>query len=144
MMFSMNSYTCQVRSVLLIERFVVLMYDQTSECMEVNDTRKQLFTLKCKTLDNIPRPQAVFKQHIKQLLPGQLLEPGIGIASRDARGVWVGLDKGNNWVGAALNHSPWSIKIVLWINPLSLQGSVHWTLQVAQSCIQVHCNVLPL
>ena len=49
----------------LIERFVVLMYDRTSECMEVNDARKHLFSQKSRTLENIPPTQAALKEHIK-------------------------------------------------------------------------------
>ncbi len=50
----------------LLERFVVLMYDRTSESMEVNDARKQLFSQKSRTLDNIPPTEAALKQHIKR------------------------------------------------------------------------------
>ncbi len=53
-------------SMLLLERFVVLMYDRTSECTEVNDARKQLLTRKSRTLENIPPTQAALKQHIKR------------------------------------------------------------------------------
>ena len=53
-------------SMLLLERFVVLMYDRTSESMEVNDARKQLFSQKSRTLDNIPPTLAALKQHIKR------------------------------------------------------------------------------
>ncbi len=53
-------------SMFLLERFVVLMYDRTSESMEVNDARKQLFSQKSRTLDNIPPTQAALKQHIKR------------------------------------------------------------------------------
>ena len=53
-------------SMLLLERFVVLMYDRTSESMEVNEARKQLFSQKSRTLDNIPPTQAALKQHIKR------------------------------------------------------------------------------
>ena len=49
-----------------IERFVVLMYDRTSECMEVNDARKHLFSQKSRTLENIPPTQAALKEHIKR------------------------------------------------------------------------------
>ncbi len=52
-------------SILLLERFVVLMYDRTSESMRVNDARKQLFSRKSRTLDNFPPTQAALKQHIK-------------------------------------------------------------------------------
>ena len=38
-------------SMLLLERFVVLMYDRTSESTEVNHARKQLFTQKSRTLE---------------------------------------------------------------------------------------------
>ena len=37
-----------------LERFVVLMYDRTSECREVNEARKQLFIQKSRTLETIP------------------------------------------------------------------------------------------
>ena len=50
----------------LIERFVVLMYDRTSDCMEVNDARKHLFSQKSRTLENIPPTQAALKEHIKR------------------------------------------------------------------------------
>lgn len=53
-------------SRLLLERFVVLMYDRTSESTEVNDARKQLFTQKSRTLENIPPTQAALKEHIKR------------------------------------------------------------------------------
>ena len=36
-------------SMELLERFVVLMYDRTSEATEVNDARRQLFTQKSRT-----------------------------------------------------------------------------------------------
>ena len=53
-------------SMLLLEQFVVLMYDRTSECLKVNDSRKQLFTQKSRTLQNIPPTQAALQQHIKR------------------------------------------------------------------------------
>jgi hypothetical protein len=48
------------------ERFVVLMYDRTSECIEVNEDRKHLFTQKCKALENIHPTQNAQQQHIKR------------------------------------------------------------------------------
>ena len=53
-------------SRLLLERFVVLMYDRTSECVEVNEARKHLFSQKSRTLENIPPTQAALKEHIKR------------------------------------------------------------------------------
>ena len=49
-----------------LERFVVLMYDRTSECVEVNEARKQLFIQKSRTLENIPPTKAALEQHIKR------------------------------------------------------------------------------
>lgn len=54
------------RSMLLLERFVVLMYDRTSESTTVNGARKQLFAQNSRTLENIPPTQAALKQHIKR------------------------------------------------------------------------------
>ena len=53
-------------SMSLLERFVVLMYDRTSDIMEVNDARKQLFAHKSRSLDYIPPTQAAPQQHIKR------------------------------------------------------------------------------
>lgn len=50
----------------LLERFVVLLYDRTSDVMEVNEARKQLFTQKSRSLENLPPTQAALKQHIKR------------------------------------------------------------------------------
>ena len=52
-------------SMLLLERFVVLMYNRTSEVTEVNEARKQLFTQKSRTLENIPPTKAALVQHIR-------------------------------------------------------------------------------
>ena len=49
-----------------LERFVVLMYDRTSECLEVNEARKQLFIQKSRTLETIPPTKAALEQHIKR------------------------------------------------------------------------------
>ena len=47
-----------------LERFVVLMYDNTYDT-EKNDARKQLFAHKGRTVENIPPTQAAVKQYIK-------------------------------------------------------------------------------
>ena len=54
-------------SLSLLERFVMLLYDQTSDLLTVNDARKQLFTQKSRSLENIPPTQAALKQHIKRV-----------------------------------------------------------------------------
>ena len=37
-----------------LEHFVVLMYDRTTMCTQVNDARKALFTKKGRSMDAIP------------------------------------------------------------------------------------------
>lgn len=49
----------------LLECLVVLMYDRTSNTMEVNEARKYLFTQKSRALENIPPRKAALEQHIK-------------------------------------------------------------------------------
>ena len=49
-----------------LERFVVLLYDRTSDIMTVNDSRKYLFTQKTRSLENLPPTCEVLKQHIKR------------------------------------------------------------------------------
>ena len=49
----------------LLERFVVLMYDRTSDIIEVNKAWKQLFAHKARALENISPTQEALKQHIK-------------------------------------------------------------------------------
>ena len=49
-----------------LEWFVVLLYDRTSDIMSVNDTRKLLFTLKSRSLDNLPPTQEALRQYIKR------------------------------------------------------------------------------
>ena len=53
-------------SMSLLERFVVLMYDRTSDIMEVNQARKHLFAHKSRALENIPPTQAALQQQIKR------------------------------------------------------------------------------
>ena len=52
-------------SMVLLERFVILMYDRTSDIIEVNEARKYLFTQKSRSIENIPPTQAALTQHIK-------------------------------------------------------------------------------
>ena len=49
-----------------LERFVVLMYERTSECLEVNEARKQLFIRKYRTLETISPTKTALEQHIKR------------------------------------------------------------------------------
>ena len=55
-----------------IERFVILMYDRTSDVLEINKARKELFTKKSRSLENLPPTQAALKEHRKRAsLQGQ-------------------------------------------------------------------------
>jgi len=47
----------------VIERFVVLLYDQTSTIEEVNQAGKDLFSKKARSLENIPPTRATLEQH---------------------------------------------------------------------------------
>lgn len=49
----------------IIQWFVVLMYDRTSEEMDVNGAQQQLFTRKNRTIDNISTHSALV-QHVKR------------------------------------------------------------------------------
>ena len=53
-------------NMLLIERFVVLLYCRTSTAMTVNEARQELFSKKSRTFDNIPPTQAPLFQHTKR------------------------------------------------------------------------------
>ena len=53
-------------SQLLIERFVILMSDRTSELIDINATRKDLFTRKSRALDYILPTKAALGQHVKR------------------------------------------------------------------------------
>ncbi|KAG0724212.1 hypothetical protein GWK47_041115 [Chionoecetes opilio] len=122
-------------SMSLLERFVVLMYDRTSDTMEVNDARKQLFAHKSRALENIPPTQAALQQHIKRAsLQGNcwnqtlVLNPELPIPS----------DKGGFWVAASLDDTARGIKILPRTDPLRLQEWMYRPLQVHQGCTQVH------
>jgi len=53
-------------SLSLLECFVVLLYDRTSDLGTVNNARKWLFTQKLRSLENISPTQEALKQHIKR------------------------------------------------------------------------------
>jgi hypothetical protein len=55
-------------SIAKVERFVVLMYDRTSNTMEVNQARQELFSKKSRNIDNIPPTKAALLQHIKRAI----------------------------------------------------------------------------
>ena len=50
----------------VLERFVVLMYDRSSICMNVNDARKELFANKGRSIESIPLTADALFQHSKR------------------------------------------------------------------------------
>jgi len=46
----------------VIERYVILLYDKTSACSNVNDCRRQLFTQQGRMIDSCPRTQDALNQ----------------------------------------------------------------------------------
>ena len=50
--------------IAILERFVVLLYDKTSEYFSVNEARLELFSRHSRALENIPPTHAALKQHI--------------------------------------------------------------------------------
>ena len=49
-----------------MERFVVLMYDKTSNCIDVNSARKKLFVKKGRQINNISPTSEALLQHFKR------------------------------------------------------------------------------
>ena len=63
-------YTC--KKILDVQLFqlcnlVVLMYDRTSDILEVNKARKHLFTRKSRSLENLPPTLTALEQDIKRV-----------------------------------------------------------------------------
>jgi hypothetical protein len=55
-----------VENVATVERFVVLLYDRSSECQTTNDARQELFTRKGRSIDSIPPTSAALYQHTRR------------------------------------------------------------------------------
>ena len=64
--FEMTNVQISEMSILLLERFVILMHDKISECFGMNEARKKLFIHKSKSLENMPPTKAALEQHIKR------------------------------------------------------------------------------
>ena len=53
-------------SLTVIEHFVILLYNRTSNLAKVNEARQELFSKKSRTLEKIPPTQAALLQHTKR------------------------------------------------------------------------------
>ena len=51
--------------MILLQRYVVLLYDRSSHCVTVNDARRWLFTKKSRTVEGMPRTEDALLQHIR-------------------------------------------------------------------------------
>lgn len=65
---SLSSSPSQVTdaSLRLLERLVILMYDRTSDRVNINEARKQLFTQRGRSLEMIPPTRGALIQHTKR------------------------------------------------------------------------------
>ncbi len=52
-------------SMKAMERYVILLYDRTSTCTDINEARKKLFAKKSSVL-RIPPTRAALEQHVKR------------------------------------------------------------------------------
>ena len=52
----------------VLERFVVLLYDKASNCLDVNSARRYLFTKKTRQIENIPPTSQALLQQIKRAI----------------------------------------------------------------------------
>ena len=52
--------------MVVLERFVVLIYDRTSSLTKVNEARQKLFLKRSRSLDSIPPTRALLEQHVKR------------------------------------------------------------------------------
>ncbi|XP_048003917.1 uncharacterized protein LOC125240114 [Leguminivora glycinivorella] len=65
----------------ILEKFTIAMYDKSGSCTDVNSCRKELFTKKDRSIENLPPTQDSLKQHILRAVYqgghvwGQLLVP---------------------------------------------------------------------
>ncbi|KAK3097011.1 hypothetical protein FSP39_005574 [Pinctada imbricata] len=50
------------------ERFTVLLYDKTSNCLTTDEARKDLFTRKGRSMEGIPPTSAALLQHLKRVV----------------------------------------------------------------------------
>ena len=97
---SLNEPTCS--DLKLIERFVVLLYDRSSSCSDVNECRRQLFVKQARAIDNCPPTQDALVQHIRRAV----LQASIWAKCLDITQLDVDI---NNWgwsVDSSGNISP--------------------------------------
>lgn len=83
-------------SMSLLERFVLLMNSRTIDAMEMHEARKQLFTQKSRTLENILPTEAALEQHIKRAT--------YQMWNNASQTLLIGLGKGSREMAATVDH----------------------------------------
>src|SRR6218665_1789141 len=85
----------------VLERFIIIMYDRTSECIDLNTARMNLFTKKSRSLELLPPTSDAFLQHVKRSIYqavhcwGHCLEKQVKVLDP---GDWGWTKNGNGWV----------------------------------------------
>ena len=124
----------------VIERFVILLYDRTSKCKDVNKARKKLFAKKS-SVQNIPPTYAALEQHVKRSalqgghVWGQALVPE-PCSLHQQTGAGIGV-----MMGPTYHYGPHSLR-----HP---RPAMSWCLaaarkaaETAASARRLHCNAL--
>eukprot|EP00794_Sanderia_malayensis_P013411 gene13411-14786_t len=63
---SNNPNKIKMDEMLLLQRYVVLLYDRSSHCLTVNDARRWLFTKKSRTVEGLPPTEDALLQHARR------------------------------------------------------------------------------
>ena len=50
----------------VLERFTILLYDRTSNIVNIDEARRELFTKKGRAMDTLPPTKAALVQHIQR------------------------------------------------------------------------------
>ena len=130
----------------ILERFVVLLYDRTSQNSKVNLARQSLFASRGRSIENIPPTQAALKQHVLRAtyqgghVWGNCLVP---VPSLPNPANW-GWQRGKNdpvqaKPDASADQQPW---VPLWSTLEQAAQSCHELIRCSckQSCRQGRCT----
>jgi hypothetical protein len=96
--------------------------------MNVNESRKYLFTRKGRSLKNLPPTLEVLKQHTKQAV--LLLKYSSLSSAGTSRSSRLGLEEMPYWLGTIVDDTFRSITGMLRVDTLWMQERLHTTKQV--------------
>ena len=115
-----------------LERFVVLLYDRTSNHEHVNDARKQLFTQKGRAIDDLPSTREALRQHIRRTAYqagycwGQMM---VVAAELPSPGEWGWMKSDTGW-DVCWTTLPEATKSMPATSQMRLQEGMQMTMQV--------------